>query len=161
MTKDKTSKRKRRQGTTAVHAGEKPGAWADSLTTPIFQTSTYVFKNSEEIRNFGTGVTERYEYARYGNPTQRAAEEKMAALEETEDCLLFDSGMSAVSSTLFALLSAGDHMVTVDDAYKKTLHLCSNVLPRYGIGCSIVPIGEVLLRNPWGDVGEYCPLVKP
>ena len=135
-------KRKTGMGTTAVHGGEKAGEWADSLTTPIFQTSTYVFKDSEEIRNFGAGVTERYEYARYGNPTQRAAEKKMAALEGTGDCLLFDSGMSAVSSTLFALLSSGDHMVTVDDAYKKTLHLCSNVLQRFGIGCSIVPMGD-------------------
>lgn len=140
--KDNMKKKIKNKVTAAVHGGEKFGEWADSLTTPIFQTSTYVFKNSEEIRKFASGARERYEYARYGNPTQRAAEEKLAELEGTEDCLLFDSGMSAVSSTLLAFLSSGDHMVTVDDAYKKTLHFCSNVLPRFGIGCSVVPMGD-------------------
>jgi cystathionine gamma-synthase len=85
--------------------------------------------------------------------------------------------MSAVSSALLALLSAGDHMVTVDDAYKKTLHLCSNVLPRFGIGCSIVPMGDyermeaaitektVLLysespTNPYLNIADFRKLTK-
>ena len=90
--------------TRAVHGGEDHFKYADAITTPIVQTSTFVFKNSEEIKQYTSKKLARYEYGRYGNPTQRAAEKKLSELEEAEDCLLLDCGMSAVTSTMLAVL---------------------------------------------------------
>jgi len=96
--------------TMAVHSGEREARYRDTITVPIAQSSTFVFSSSDEIRRYTSGKLARYEYGRNGNPTQRVAEEKLAALEGAEDCLLFDSGMSAVTVTLLALLEKGDHV---------------------------------------------------
>ena len=88
----------------AVHAGEIRYNEYGSITTPIVQTSTFIFKNTDEIKKLAEGATDRFEYGRYGHPTQVAAERKLAALENAEDAVLFSSGMSAITTTLFALL---------------------------------------------------------
>ncbi len=78
------------QGTLAVHAGEKDGRprVADSLTTPIVQTSTYTFRDTAELIAYQEGRYGSYEYGRYGNPTTRTCEEKIRVLEGAEDCLV-------------------------------------------------------------------------
>jgi cystathionine gamma-synthase len=128
--------------TRAVHAGEERKKYADSLITPIVQTSTFVFHNTKDIRDYTSKKKVRYEYGRYGNPTQRAVEMKLAQLEGAEDCQLFSSGMAAITTTLLALLANGQHIIITDDLYKKTLHLCRDELPRLGISCSIVRVGD-------------------
>jgi cystathionine gamma-synthase len=128
--------------TRAVHGGEDHFKYADAITTPIVQTSTFVFKNSDEIERYTSKKLARYEYGRYGNPTQRAAEKKLAELEESEDCLLLDCGMSAVTSTMRAVLSNGDQVVITDDAYGQTLNFCSAHLPRFGISSTVVKMGD-------------------
>ncbi|HUS47643.1 MAG TPA: aminotransferase class I/II-fold pyridoxal phosphate-dependent enzyme [Phycisphaerae bacterium] len=134
----------RQQGfyTLAIHAGEDRARYADSITTPIVQTSTYAFKDSKEIAAYTSGLKERFEYGRYGNPTELVAQRRLAALEGAEDCVICASGMSAVTTTILALVRAGDHIVITDDAYKKTLEFCSSYLQRFGIGCTIVPFGD-------------------
>ena len=134
----------RRQGfsTLAIHAGEDRARYADSITTPIVQTSTYAFKDSEEIAAYTSGLKERFEYGRYGNPTEKVAERRLAALEAAEDCVVCASGMSAVTTTILALVRAGDHIVITDDAYKKTLEFCSSYLQRFGVNCTIVRFGD-------------------
>lgn len=124
--------------TRAVHAGEVRFNEYGSVTTPIVQTSTFIFKNVEEIRKLAQGDIERFEYGRYGHPTQVAAERKLAALEEAEDAVLFSSGMSAITTSLFMLLKAGDHLIITDDAYKRTLDFCKSYLGRYNIECTVV-----------------------
>ena len=124
--------------TRAVHAGEIRFNEYGSVTTPIVQTSTFIFKNVEEIRKLSQGDVERFEYGRYGHPTQLAAERKLAALEEAEDAVLFSSGMSAITTTLLMLLKAGDHLIITDDAYKRTLDFCKTYLGRYNIDCTVV-----------------------
>src|SRR6056297_1969010 len=124
--------------TRAVHSGEVRFNEYGSVTTPIVQTSTFIFKNIEEIRQLAKGDMERFEYGRYGHPTQLAAERKLAALEEAEDAILFSSGMSAITTTLFALLQSGDHIIITDDAYKRTLEFCKTRLGRYNISCTVV-----------------------
>jgi cystathionine gamma-synthase len=126
----------------AVHAGEprpKPG---HSLATPIMQTATFTFANSQEIKDHFEGRIDRVEYGRYGNPTQRIAEAKLAALEGAEDCLLFSSGMGAVTTALFAMLSRGTHVVVTDDSYRRTRQFLNQTLHRYGIEVSTVPAGD-------------------
>lgn len=124
--------------TRAVHAGEIRYNEYGSITTPIVQTSTFIFRNVEDIRKLVTGDVERFEYGRYGHPTQLAAERKLAALEEAEDAVLFSSGMSAITTSLLFLLKAGDHMIITDDAYKRTLDFCKSYLGRYNIECTVV-----------------------
>lgn len=127
-----------RISTRAVHSGEVRFNEYGSVTTPIVQTSTFIFKNIEEIRKLAQGDIERFEYGRYGHPTQLAAERKLAALEEAEDAVLFSSGMSAITTSLFMLLKAGDHMIITDDAYKRTLDFCKSYLGRYNIESTVV-----------------------
>jgi cystathionine gamma-synthase len=124
--------------TRSVHAGEVRYNEYGSVTTPIVQTSTFIFKNVEEIKKLADGVAGRFEYGRYGHPTQFAAEGKLAALEEAEDAVLFSSGMSAITTTLFALLKSGDHIIITDDAYKRTLDFCQSCLNRFQIECTVV-----------------------
>ena len=126
----------------AVHAGEprpKPG---HSLATPIMQTATFTFASSQEIKDHFDGKIDRIEYGRYGNPTQRMAEAKLAALEGAADCLLFSSGMAAVTTALFAMLSRGTHVVVTDDSYRRTRQFLNQTLHRYGIEVSTVPAGD-------------------
>jgi cystathionine gamma-synthase len=124
--------------TKAVHSGEVRFNEYGSITTPIVQTSTFIFKNVEEIRQLAEGVAGRYEYGRYGHPTQVAAEGKLAALEGAEDAVLFSSGMSAITTSLFAILQAGEHIIITDDAYKRTLDFCKTCLDRFDIECTVV-----------------------
>lgn len=129
-------------GTAAVHAGEPRHKAGNALTTPIMQTATYTFADTKELRDHFEHRIEREEYGRYGNPTQRIAEQKLAALEGAEDCLLVASGMAAVTTTLFAMLSRGAHVVVTDDSYRRTRQFLNQTLHRYGIECSTVPAGD-------------------
>ncbi len=128
--------------TISIHAGEDRLRYADSITTPIVQTSTYAFKDSKEIEAYTRKGKKRFEYGRYGNPTEQVAQRRLAALEGAEDCVLFTSGMSAITTTILALVKTGDHLVITDDAYKKTLEFCSSYLQRFGVGCTIIPFGD-------------------
>ena len=130
--------------TRAVHAGEEKRKPYGALTTPIVQTSTYTFENTAEIldymrRKAKNDPENREEYGRYSNPTQTAAERKIAELEGGEQALLFASGMCAITTTILALLSAGDHVVMVRNCYRRTQDFALNFLPRWGIEVTLVP----------------------
>ena len=128
--------------TLAVHGGEprpKPG---HALATPIMQTATFTFADTQELKDHFEGRIDRVEYGRYGNPTQRIAEAKLAALEGAEACLLFSSGMAAMTTSLFAMLSRGTHVVVTDDSYRRTRQFLNQTLNRYGIEVSTVPSGD-------------------
>ena len=133
--------------TQAVHAGEEKRKPYGALTTPIVQTSTYTFEDTAEILDFmrrqAAGEPKvREEYGRYGNPTQTAAERKVAALEGGEQALLFASGMSAITTAMLALLSSGDHVVMVSGVYRRTREFAESFLPRWGIETTFVPIDD-------------------
>jgi cystathionine gamma-synthase len=111
-----SSERKSRPLTTAVHGGEARHRPLDALAEPIVQTATYTFRNTQALVEYMEGRTVREEYGRYGNPTVRTAELKMAALEGTEDALGFASGMAAVTTALMALINKSNaHVVLFDD----------------------------------------------
>ena len=129
-------------GTIAVHGGEARPKLGNALATPIVQTATYTFANTDELRDHFERRIEREEYGRYGNPTQRVAEQKLAQLEGAEDCLLFASGMAAITTTLFAVLSHGSHVVVTDDSYRRTRQFLTQVLHRYGIEVSVARAGD-------------------
>lgn len=143
MTGDRKAKPKVRSlYTDAVHAGERGLKFADAITVPIVQTSTFTFKDCETIQRYTSKQLARYEYGRYGTPTQTAVERKLAVLDGAEDCLLFDSGMGAITSTLLALLEQGDHIVLTDDVYGQTMRFATQHLPRFGVACTVVKMGD-------------------
>ena len=128
--------------TLAVHGGEPRPKLGNSLATPIIQTATYTFTNTRELHDHFQRRIEREEYGRYGNPTQRIAEQKLAVLEGAEDCLLFSSGMAAVTTAVYAVLSHNSHVVVTDDSYRRTRQFLTQTLHRYGIEVSTVPAGD-------------------
>lgn len=135
-------KRVRGMSTLAVHGGEPRPKLGNALATPILQTATYTFSGTEELCDHFERRIKREEYGRYGNPTQRIAEQKLAALDGAEDCLLFASGMAAITTTLFAVLSHGSHVIVTDDSYRRTRQFLTQVLHRYGIEVSVAPAGD-------------------
>jgi cystathionine gamma-synthase len=133
--------------TACVHGGEPRRRAHDAVTTPIVCTATYTFASTAELCDHFEGRTDREEYGRYGNPTVRVAEDKLAALEGAQAAALFPSGMSAVTTTLFGLLKAGDHVVMTSDCYRRTRQFVTRILGRYGIDSTQVEPGdEVGLR---------------
>lgn len=133
--------------TQSVHAGTQRHKAYYSLTTPIVQTATYTFKNTAELCAFqeaqlwGDG-SDRAEYGRYGNPSVEAVEARLAALEGAEAAALFSSGMAAITSLLLTVLKSGQHVVMTDDTYRRTRQFCVEMLGRFGIETSIVPVGD-------------------
>lgn len=125
--------------TVAVHAGTRGAQPWGSLTVPIAQTATYVFRDTAELTAHMSGLTDRMEYGRYGNPTQRAAEVKLAALDGAGDALLFGSGMAAVTTTLLTMLRQGQHVVLTSDCYRRTRQFCQQVLGKLGVDVTLVP----------------------
>jgi cystathionine gamma-synthase len=128
--------------TRAVHAGEARAKAHDSLTTPVALTSTYTFDSAEALGRHHRREVEREEYGRYGNPTVRAAERKLADLDGAEDAALFASGMAAITTTLLAMLRSGHHVVLTRDCYRRTRQFVTAVLPRYGVESTVVEPGD-------------------
>jgi cystathionine gamma-synthase len=125
--------------TEAVHAGEdrqKPG---NSMTDPIFCTATYTFADTRAALEFVEKKLPREEYARYGNPTEKVAERKLAALEGGQQAVLFSSGMSAVAGLLLARLQSGDELVLFDECYHRTREFCRKHLSKFGVVTHQVP----------------------
>ncbi|HHW55923.1 MAG: methionine gamma-lyase [bacterium] len=128
--------------TRAVHAGQGPCPLTGALSTPIYQTSTFVFENVDQGAARFAGEEAGYIYTRLGNPTVTAFEEKIAVLEGGEAGLAFASGMAAISAVLFALTKQGDHIVACDTLYGCTHAFLSSILPRYGIETTFVDLSD-------------------
>src|SRR5690606_18563839 len=107
-----------------------------SLTTPLFQTSTYTFDTAEQGERRFAGEEEGYIYSRLGNPTVKVLEERIAALENGERGLAFGSGMAAVSAVLIALTKANDHVLCSVGLYGCTFGLLSMMKEKYNISHS-------------------------
>ncbi len=124
--------------TIAVHAGQHPEPVTGALNTPIYQTSTFAFKNVEEGMKRFLGEDKGYIYTRLGNPTTTALEEKMAALEGGEDAAVAASGMGIISAVMFAILKSGDHLISTDSIYGCTHAFFEERLGALGIETTFV-----------------------
>jgi len=129
--------------THCVHAGEERHGTNKSLTTDIAQTSVFVMPSLDELRKYAEGKSQSYMYSRYGNPTTTAAEEKIAALEGAESCVVTASGMAAETAMFMAMCESGDEIVSMLDIYGGTTKLFQTVLPRFGIRTTLVPFQEL------------------
>lgn len=132
-----------RLATQCVHAGEDHHGRFASLTTDIAQTSVFVLPNVKALRQIVAGRSAEYYYSRSGNPTVRAAEKKIAALEGAAGAVVTSSGTSAILAAVLAVCQAGDEIVSMLDIYGGTLKLFQDVLSRLGIKTSFVPFGEM------------------
>ncbi len=132
------AQRGRGDSTTAVHGGEREHQAIDSVTTPIHQTATYWFPDSEELRAYQEGRTRRDEYGRYGNPTWRAVERKLCELEGAEETVLFASGMCAATTLMLALLPQGSHLIITSDCYRRTRQFIDQYLSKLGVETTVI-----------------------
>ncbi len=107
-------------------------------STPIFPTSSYTFKNAEQMRSMFAGEQEGNIYSRFTNPTCREFELKMAALEGVEDAVSMASGMSGVFGTLMTFLGQGDHIIASRAIFGSTYQVLLNWLPKWGIEYTFV-----------------------
>ncbi len=129
--------------TLCVHGGEDGAAKArGAVTEPIFCSSTYAFADTQSLIDFIEKKLPREEYARYGNPTEKTVERKLAALEGAEDCVLYSTGMAAAAGLFLARLNGGDELIVFDELYQRTRELCEDELSRFGIVTRIVPTGD-------------------
>jgi cystathionine gamma-synthase len=120
--------------TMSVHAGEPRDKAHDSLVTPIILSTAYPFTNTDELHRYFRGEHVRgEEYGRYGNPTQEVAEAKLAALDGGGAALLTSTGMSALVTTLLAMIRPGMHLVITADSYRKTRVFVREFLAKFGI----------------------------
>ena len=119
--------------TELIHAGEADHGNAVPLTTPIYETTTFVFESAQEVVEYNRGRSAKYLYSRYENPTVVAAEHKLAALDRAEAALLFSSGQGATTTILMAHLKAGDEIVCSAAIYGGTLHLLEDMLAKFGV----------------------------
>jgi cystathionine gamma-synthase len=140
------SDRKTLSSTDAVHAGDERQKPFDSVPHAVVQTSTYTFVNSDEIVAYTEGRHpdgERGEYGRYGNPTVRAVENRLAALEGTEDAALFTSGMAAFTTAVLTLVKSGQHVILYRDCYRMLREFVIEFLGRYGVAHTLLEPGDV------------------
>ncbi|MEW4286366.1 methionine gamma-lyase [Priestia koreensis] len=119
--------------TEVIHSGYNADHHLGSLSMPIFQTSTFTFRNAEQGEMRFKGEEEGYVYSRLGNPTVRSLEEKMAIMEAGEAALAFSSGMAAVSATLISLTKANDHIICSQGIYGCTFGLLQLMEEKYNI----------------------------
>lgn len=131
-----------RLSTLAVHGGEQRHKPGHSITDPVFVSATYPFVNTQALIDFIVEKQPRHEYARYGNPTEKVAEQKLAALEGAQDAVLYSTGMTAIAGLFLAVLKAGDEVVLFDECYQRTRDLCLDELSRLGIATRLVPTGD-------------------
>ncbi|HBS93531.1 MAG TPA: methionine gamma-lyase [Firmicutes bacterium] len=129
--------------TRAVHAGQEPDPQYGALSTPIYQTSTFVFKNVAQGAARFAGEEEGYIYTRLGNPTITALEEKIACLEGGEDAAAFGSGMAAVSAAIMALVNQGDHVVHSSALYGCTFAFLHELISRFGVTATGVDTADL------------------
>lgn len=129
------------EATVVVHGNHVKNA-EGALSIPIFQTSTFVFDTAEQGGRRFAGQESGFIYSRLGNPTTSVLEQKIALLEEAEDCVSFSSGMGAISGTFLSLLSAGDHMLADKTLYGCTFALINESLTRFGIEAECIDMAD-------------------
>ena len=132
-----------KSSTELIRRSEDAVADPAPLTTPIYETTTFVFENAAQVREYSEGRSRKYLYSRYANPTVTAVERTIAALEGAEAALVLSSGQAATTTALLSLLRSGDEVVCSSAIYGGTLHLLGDLLPKFGVAARFVTIGEL------------------
>lgn len=130
-------------GTRAIHAGNVHDAQYGALSTPIYQTSTFVFEDCEQGGRRFAGEEGGYIYSRLGNPTTSILENKIAALEGGEACAAAASGMGAISSCLWSIAGAGKHIIADETLYGCTFALLNHGMTEYGVEVTFADLSKI------------------
>lgn len=138
-------KKEMKVGTLCVHAGEAPDPLYGAHTTPLYQTSTFVFESAEQGAARFSGEEGGYTYIRVvpNTPTHAVFVQKMAVLEGGETGQTFSSGMAAIAAVALSQLKKGDHLVSNDVVYSSTYSLFSSILTKFGIEVSFVDTSDL------------------
>ena len=124
--------------TLALHAGHDVQQTLGTRAVPIYQSSSYVFNNSDHAANLFSLKELGFIYTRLNNPTNQILQDRLAALEGGVGAVVFASGTAAISTGLLTLLKAGDHIVASSSLYGGTYNLLKVTLPRLGITTTFV-----------------------
>ena len=124
--------------TQALHAGHDAKKTQGTQAVPIYQTSSYVFNDSDHAANLFSLAEPGFIYTRLNNPTNDVLEQRLAALEGGVAAVATASGTSAIATTLMVILRTGDHIVASNSLYGGTYNLLANTLPRFGITTTFV-----------------------
>ncbi|MGM8211487.1 methionine gamma-lyase [Virgibacillus sp. W0430] len=124
--------------TTAIHEGYNAKGMHGSISTPLFQTSTYEFESAQQGERRFAGEEEGYIYSRIGNPTVTVLEKRIAAMENGERGLAFSSGMGAISAVLIALTKANDHILCSSGIYGCTFGLLTMMKEKYNMSFDFI-----------------------
>ncbi len=127
-----------KKSTLALHAGYDPKGLQNTQAVPIYQTTSYVFKDTDHAANLFSLAESGYIYTRLNNPTNDVLEQRLAALEGGAAAVVTASGTAAIATTLMVLLKTGDHIVASNSLYGGTYNLLANTLPRFGITTTFV-----------------------
>ena len=138
--------------TNALHAGHDVTQTQGTRAVPIYQTSSYVFNDSEHAANLFALSESGYIYTRLNNPTNDVLEQRLAAVEGGVAAVATASGTAAIATTFMTLLKTGDHIVASNSLYGGTFNMLNNTLPRFGITTTFV--------DP-DDVNNFAKAVKP
>lgn len=118
--------------------GEDRDEYYRAIAPPIMQTSNFAFKKVEDLRKVFDDEFSNYIYSRGLNPTMDILRKKLAALDNAEDCLVFNSGASAIAASVFGQVQSGDHIVAVNKPYAWAQKLFEQILPRFGVATTYV-----------------------
>jgi cystathionine beta-lyase/cystathionine gamma-synthase len=121
-----------------THLGEDREDYFNAVAPPVMQTSNFRFRDTAEMQSLLKNETEEILYTRGNNPTVEILRKKMAALEHTEDALIFASGSAGIAASVIANVEAGDHVVCVEHPYSWTYNLLTRFLPRFGVTATFV-----------------------
>ena len=124
--------------TLSLHAGHMPDDRHGARAVPIYQTTSYMFKDTRHAAALYNMEVGGHLYSRISNPTVAVLEQRLAALEEAAACTATASGMAALSSALLTICSSGDHIVASAQLYGANVNLLKYTLPRFGIETSFV-----------------------
>ncbi len=130
-------------GTKSIHAGNVKDTIYGALTTPIYQTSTFIFDSCEQGGNRFSGKESGYIYSRLANPTTSVLEAKIAALDNAEACVATSSGMGAISSVFWTVASAGSHIIADEVLYGCTYALLAHGISRYGVEVTFLDTSDI------------------
>lgn len=129
--------------TKTIHGGSKGKNANNALNPPIYQTSTFVFDDIDHVEKVMSFESDDYVYTRGNNPTLRLFENRMSVLEGGEGAVAFASGMAAISSVIFSLLSPGDNIVLHRTLYGSSYGVATKLLPKYNIDYRIADLTEL------------------
>ncbi len=138
-----TEKKSRNPFTAVIHAGQHPDPLFGGVSVPIYQSSTFAFKSAEHGASLFQGTEDGYIYTRIGNPTTKALEDCLAALENGWGAMATASGMAAISTVYFALLERDTHLISTDAVYGPSRTVIEKEFSRFGVQSDFIDTSDL------------------